>query len=86
MFPLFTPLGKRENQHLELWERKRASQCYKPSAIASVHLPQVGTDSSMKKGRMLLIRKRLYLGSSKITADGDFSHEINRRLLLEEKL
>ena len=24
--------------------------------------------------------------SSKITADGDFSHEINRRLLLEEEL
>jgi len=23
---------------------------------------------------------------SKITADGDYSHEINRRLLLEEKL
>ena len=26
------------------------------------------------------------LGGSKITADGDYSHEINRRLLLEEKL
>ena len=25
-------------------------------------------------------------GSSKITADGDFSHEIKRGLLLEEKL
>ena len=25
-------------------------------------------------------------GGSKITADGDFSHEIKRRLLLEEKL
>ena len=25
-------------------------------------------------------------GGSKITADGDCSHEINRRLLLEEKL
>ena len=26
------------------------------------------------------------LGGSKITADGDFSHEIKRHLLLEEKL
>ena len=26
------------------------------------------------------------LGSSKITADGDYSHEIKRRLLLEGKL
>ena len=28
---------------------------------------------------------RLYLGGSKITADGDCSHEIKRRLLLERK-
>ena len=28
----------------------------------------------------------LILGGSKITADGDFSHEIKRRLFLEEKL
>ena len=28
----------------------------------------------------------LFLGGSKITADGDFSHEIKRCLLLEEKL
>ena len=27
-----------------------------------------------------------FLGGSKITADGDWSHEINRRLLLEGKL
>ena len=29
---------------------------------------------------------RLYLGGSKITADGDCSHEIKRRLLFEEIL
>ena len=29
---------------------------------------------------------RLYLGGSKITADGDCSHEIKRRFSLEEKL
>ena len=29
---------------------------------------------------------RLYLGGSKITAEGVCSHEIKRRLLLEEKL
>ena len=29
---------------------------------------------------------RLYLGGSKITADGDFSHEIKRHLLLERKI
>ena len=29
--------------------------------------------------------ERLYLGGSKITADGDFSHEIKRRLLLRRK-
>ena len=29
---------------------------------------------------------RLYLGGSKITADGDCSHEIKRRLLLERKV
>ena len=29
--------------------------------------------------------KRLYLGGSKITADGDGSHEIKRRLLLGRK-
>ena len=29
---------------------------------------------------------RLYVGGSKITADGDCSHEIKRHLLLEEKL
>ena len=29
---------------------------------------------------------RLYFGGSKITADGDCSHEIKRHLLLEEKL
>ena len=29
--------------------------------------------------------ERLYLGGSKITADGDFSHEIKRRLLLGRK-
>ena len=29
---------------------------------------------------------RLYLGGSKITADGDCSHEIQRRLLLERKV
>ena len=28
----------------------------------------------------------LFLGGSKITADGDCSHEIKKRLLLEEKL
>ena len=28
---------------------------------------------------------RLYFGGSKITADGDCSHEIKRRLLLEKK-
>ena len=30
--------------------------------------------------------KDFVLGGSKITADGDCSHEIKRRLLLEEKL
>ena len=30
-------------------------------------------------------RDRLYLGGSKITADGDCSHEIKRRLLLGRK-
>ena len=29
---------------------------------------------------------RLYLGGSKITADGDYSHEIKRRLLLGWKV
>ena len=29
---------------------------------------------------------RLYFGGSKITADGDWSHEIKRRLLLERKV
>ena len=29
---------------------------------------------------------RLFLGGSKIPADGDFSHEIKRRLLLERKV
>ena len=29
--------------------------------------------------------KRLYFGGSKITADGDCSHEIKRHLLLERK-
>ena len=29
---------------------------------------------------------RLYFGDSKITADGDFSHEIKRRLLLGRKV
>ena len=29
--------------------------------------------------------ERLYFGGSKITADGDFSHEIKRRLLLGRK-
>ena len=29
---------------------------------------------------------RLYFGSSKITADGDYSHEIKRRLLLGRKV
>ena len=29
---------------------------------------------------------RLYSGDSKITADGDFSHEIKRRLLLGRKV
>ena len=29
---------------------------------------------------------RLFLGGSKITADGDFSHEIKRRLLLGRKV
>ena len=29
---------------------------------------------------------RLYFGVSKITADGDFSHEIKRRLLLGRKV
>ena len=28
----------------------------------------------------------LFLGGSKITADGDYSHEIKRRLLLERKV
>ena len=31
-------------------------------------------------------RDRLYLGGSKITADGDYSHEIKRRLLLGRKV
>ena len=29
---------------------------------------------------------RLYSGGSKVTADGDFSHEIKRRLLLGRKV
>ena len=29
--------------------------------------------------------ERLYFGGSKITADGDYSHEIKRHLLLERK-
>ena len=29
---------------------------------------------------------RLYFGGSKITADGDYSHEIKRRLLLGRKI
>ena len=29
--------------------------------------------------------ERLFLGGSKITADGDYSHEIKRRLLLGRK-
>ena len=28
---------------------------------------------------------RLYLGDSKITSDGDYSHEVKRHLLLERK-
>ena len=31
-------------------------------------------------------RERLYFGGSKITADGDCSHEIKRRLLLGKKV
>ena len=31
-------------------------------------------------------RERLYLGGSKITADGDCNHEIKKRCSLEEKL
>ena len=40
------------------------------------------------KGPLLCVmgRGRLYFLDSKITADGDWSHEIKRRLLLEEKL
>ena len=30
--------------------------------------------------------ERLYFGGSKITADGDYSHEIKRRLLLGRKV
>ena len=33
-----------------------------------------------------MLQVRLYLGGSKITADGDCSHEIKRRLLLERQV
>ena len=38
------------------------------------------------KNGNFIFGERLYFGGSKITADGDYSHEMKRHLLLERKV
>ena len=54
---------------------------HKTKIMASSPIPAWQTD-----GETVETVTEFILGGSKITADGDCSHEIKRRLLLEEKL
>ena len=55
----------------------------------SVHLPQTSSPLALDLLKSKTLRDLIFLagvGGSKITADGDFSYEIKRRLLLGRKV